>query len=188
MFAGLLLAWELVGIRLTEEPLTNFKLMLKSPEAAPFVLIALVTYFSFRITVEWLQCDLGRRALKVAKIDFAMAHTLAVVSIGLYGLQRTADFQVAEAIAGTYLGQFAAGFLAAVVATMLWQVLQGSRYLTRLPRVASRLLLAVLVIVICGGGYVILTRDPGAFLMTLGWVFIGFLIFLLLKRFLTTSA
>lgn len=47
LVSGLLLAWEPVGIELACALITNFKATLKSPHAAPYILIALVGYSRF---------------------------------------------------------------------------------------------------------------------------------------------
>lgn len=96
LFSGLLVAWELVGIELTKAPLANFNITLKSPQAAPYVLIALVLYFAFRITIEWLQCDRSRRTLRVSLIDFTVSHVLAVAALALYVAQRLLDLQLVD--------------------------------------------------------------------------------------------
>jgi hypothetical protein len=87
LFSGLLIAWELIGVEVKEAPFQNFNIILKSPNAAPYILIALVAYFAFRTTIEWYQCDPARRAMKPSRIDLSVAHFLGFFSVGLYAIQ-----------------------------------------------------------------------------------------------------
>jgi hypothetical protein len=96
--AGLLLAWEFVGIKIQPPEATTFPATLNSPEAAPLVLSALVVYFGIKFTVEWRQSDAVRRARPVSLFDFALAHALGVVSVGLYAIQRLFTARLAEVI------------------------------------------------------------------------------------------
>ena len=95
-FSGLLIAWELIGVEINEAPFKDFDVLLKSPQAAPYVLIALVLYFAFRTTIEWKQSDQARRGLRASRVDFGVAHLLGVVAIALYGLQRLLEVQIAD--------------------------------------------------------------------------------------------
>src|SRR4051794_36387991 len=78
LWAGILLIWEFVGIDLekakeTEGNVGALVKSIKSPQAVPWVLLILVGYFLFKLTVEWYQCSEARRNMKVAKIDFRSA-------------------------------------------------------------------------------------------------------------------
>jgi hypothetical protein len=95
---AVLLAWEFIGIELGEAPIESLKITLKSPQAAPYVLLALVAYFGFRFSVEWFQTDQSRRRLLVSRVDFAIAHVLGLMALALYGVQTLLRVQVANAI------------------------------------------------------------------------------------------
>ena len=96
LFSGLLIAWELIGIELPEAPFATVKVSLKSPHAAPVVLLALVVYFGFRLTLEWRQCAPARREVAAPRVDFLAAHALAAAAVVLYTIQQLLDVQVAE--------------------------------------------------------------------------------------------
>ena len=76
LFSGLLIAWALVGFDIKD---TEY-LSVKNPQAAPFVLLALVFYFAGRTCLEWRQleeearqrgCCLTRRRLRPRKSESA---------------------------------------------------------------------------------------------------------------------
>lgn len=92
--AGLLLAWELIGINLASDPVGPVPITLKSPEAAPFVLLALVIYFGVRLTLEWYQCHTARRETLPAKFDFFLAHLIGVCALSAFVIQRLIDAQL----------------------------------------------------------------------------------------------
>jgi hypothetical protein len=95
-YAALLIAWELVGIDVKETPLQNVNVILKSPQALPWVLIALVLYFGFKFTIEWGQCSKDRTKKTISKIDFWVAHGIAILSLVLYVSQTISHLQVAN--------------------------------------------------------------------------------------------
>ena len=107
--SGLLLAWELIGIELPETPLENVKVTLKSPQAVPYVLIALVLYFAFRITIEWYQSEPARRRLWASRVDFAVAHGIGVAALLLFAIQAFLHVQVANKIKGLQIMNFVVG-------------------------------------------------------------------------------
>ena len=54
LYSGLLFAWEFIGIKLpgpNEVLFPNLNISLKSPQAVPWVLIALIFYFGFRTVI-----------------------------------------------------------------------------------------------------------------------------------------
>jgi hypothetical protein len=102
--SALLMAWELIGVELEASPIENLKLTLKSPQAAPYVLIVLIIYFGFRVTIEWYQTDIRRRNLPASRIDFVAAHAIAVAALALYGFQTLAKVQVANTVAPNRVG------------------------------------------------------------------------------------
>jgi hypothetical protein len=96
--SALLMAWELIGVELEASPVESLKITLKSPQAAPYVLIVLIVYFGFRTIIEWYQNDARRRDLIASKMDFAVAHGIAAASLSLYVYQTLSHIQVADII------------------------------------------------------------------------------------------
>lgn len=94
LFSGLLIAWELIGVDL--ENFAPYEVKLKNPEAAPFVLLALVVYFAIRTGIEWHQCDEERRRRQVSRLDLALSYGLGAMSVFLCVLQDVLGIQVAE--------------------------------------------------------------------------------------------
>lgn len=90
--AGLLLAWELVGITLSGSD--RWPATLETPEAAPFVLAALVVYFGIRVSLEWLQCHPERRKRLAARTDFTLSHIIGVASLTTYAVQQAIEAQL----------------------------------------------------------------------------------------------
>ena len=96
LFAALLLAWELIGLRIDENILADRGLKILSPQAIPIVLIVLLAYFAYRTTIEWHQSDVRRRSLRVSRYDFRIAHVLAVIALGVFSVQRMLDIQLVD--------------------------------------------------------------------------------------------
>ncbi len=96
--SALLLAWEFVGIDVQPTPIESLNVTLKSPQATPYVLIAFVLYFAFRLTIEWHQSAPERRRMPASRVDFWVAHSIGILAIGLYGVQRLLEFQLADRV------------------------------------------------------------------------------------------
>ncbi len=96
LFSGLLIASELMGFDITGTEYVS----LKSPQAVPFVLLALVAYFAGRTSLEWWHLDEEARKPKPARIDVWSAHCIAGAAVGLYWIQRLLEIQVADAVTG----------------------------------------------------------------------------------------
>jgi lipid-A-disaccharide synthase-like uncharacterized protein len=94
--SALLLAWALIGVELDPAPVQSFKITLKSPQAVPYVLVALVAYFAFRLIIEWFQTELERRKRTASRVDFAVAHLLGASAVLLYFIQVLLHVQVAN--------------------------------------------------------------------------------------------
>jgi len=107
-WSALLLAWELIGIRIpvgenssatdTMLELEFFKVRIQilSPQAAPIVLLALIGYFGYRYTVEWKQSNQRRSHLRISMIDFGVAHGIATLGVLVYTYQRIKGIQIVE--------------------------------------------------------------------------------------------
>lgn len=110
--SGLLFAWELIGIRFdAKHPVENLNISLKSPQAVPYVLIVLVLYFAFRLTIEWYQNERWRRNLIPVRIDFIVSHALGTLAIILYLLQLLLNVQVANRISTKVVFLFLMGII-----------------------------------------------------------------------------
>jgi hypothetical protein len=103
LWAGILFIWELVGIDLekAKEAGGNFGAMInaiKSLQAVPWVLLILVAYFLFKVSVEWYQCSKARRALRVSRIDFTSAWVVSFIAYALYFGQAASRLQFADVL------------------------------------------------------------------------------------------
>lgn len=101
LWAGILFIWELVGIDLeiAKEAGGNPGALvksIKSPQAIPWVLVILVGYFLFKTTIEWHQCNEGRRRLRASKIDFISTWVVSGLAYALYVGQAIGRVQFAD--------------------------------------------------------------------------------------------
>ena len=101
LWAGILLIWELVGVDLekakdAEGNVGALVKSIKSPQAIPWVLLILVAYLLFKVTVEWYQCSADRRSLRVSRIDFFSAWIVSLVAYVLYVGQAISRVQFAD--------------------------------------------------------------------------------------------
>lgn len=105
LFSAILIFWEYVGIRFgekAEEPITtkmplfDVKVRLENPEVIPVIIVLLVLYFSFRITIEWKQSDINRRAEMAPRVDLVTSYFLAFVSLALFIFQQLFAFRLAD--------------------------------------------------------------------------------------------
>jgi hypothetical protein len=71
LFSALLASWQIIGI--TIETKDRWGITLKSPSAVPLVLVCLVLYFGYKVTIEWMQVEDGRRHNIAAATDFRVA-------------------------------------------------------------------------------------------------------------------
>jgi hypothetical protein len=108
LWSGILFVWEFIGVDLEKAATAGgnvgaFVSSIKSPQAIPWVILILVGYFMFRLTVEWLQSSPLRRMQKVAQLDFVSCLSVAVVANLLYFYQQLAQVQFANIIHGSTL-------------------------------------------------------------------------------------
>lgn len=88
---------------------------IKSPQAVPWALLILVAYFLFKITVEWYQCNLARRKLWVARIDFISGWIVSLIAYALYFGQTLKQVQLADLLKDPNNGaSLAAGYVSGV--------------------------------------------------------------------------
>jgi hypothetical protein len=140
LVSALLMAWELIGVELDASPIESVKLILKSPQAAPYVLRVLILYFSFRLTIEWYQTDVRRRSLRASRIDFAAAHAIATAAVLLYVVQTLSKVQVADKISTNVFGLFVVWFL---VGQSLYRLLRRWERLDRFEVLMCLLMVAL---------------------------------------------
>jgi len=94
--AALLASWELIGIELNTKE--KWGVELKSPKAVPLILLAMIVYFGYRVTVEWMQCDEERRSHRAANVDFIVAHTIAAFALLISFIQYLLHIRIADTI------------------------------------------------------------------------------------------
>ncbi len=80
IFSGLLLAYELIGFEIGEKPITSFDVSVKSPNAVPIILIAVMIYYWIRYYIEWKQSDEKRRELSISQFDFLIHNVIPSIS------------------------------------------------------------------------------------------------------------
>lgn len=90
--SGLLASWELIGITLDTKD--KWGIELKSPKAVPLILFTLVFYSGYKMIIEWLQCEAARN--KVAKLDYWIAHSIALGAILISVVQYLAKIQIVD--------------------------------------------------------------------------------------------
>src|SRR2546430_5256129 len=78
LWATILLIWELIGVDLNKAKdaggiIGPIVTALKSPQAVPWVLLAIVVYFLIKCSIEWAQCNIDWRKMRFARVDFASA-------------------------------------------------------------------------------------------------------------------
>jgi len=101
LWSGILFAWEFIGIDLkamqsAEGTLGALAKSLKSPQAAPWILLILVMYFFYRCFVEFLQCNPERRSERVSILDIMVTMGIAAIAISLFFTHKLLNVQVAE--------------------------------------------------------------------------------------------
>lgn len=100
LFSGLLLVWGIVGININSMPapnpsnITNLNVQFKTPGAIPYVLIFMVIFYAYRLTIEWYQSSCARRVMWQSKADFFSSHLFAFISFSIFVLQNLVDRQV----------------------------------------------------------------------------------------------
>jgi hypothetical protein len=106
LWATILFIWELVGVDLSKVEKAGgyvgpIVTALKSPQAVPWVLFALVIYFLIKCSIEWAQCHLDRRRMRFARADFVSAWIVALAAISLYAGQAVSRVQFADYFQGS---------------------------------------------------------------------------------------
>lgn len=132
LWSALLIAYELIGIDMQELAKAGgnagaIAKSLRNPEAIPWVLLALVVYFFYRVWVEWENSPIARRKERGARIDRGVTWAISFAALGLYAFQRMAEVRAATLIAEnpsrtvSLLVGTAAGMTASMVAVAWWK-------------------------------------------------------------------
>jgi hypothetical protein len=147
LWATILLVWELIGVDLSKAkdaggnvgPIVT---ALKSPQAVPWVLLALVLYFLLKCSIEWAQCHLERRKIRFARADFISAWIVSLAAIVLYIGQALSRVQFADFLQRNLrlTLMFAMGFVAAFGAMPIVDLLFAWKRSDRITRVLGLLL------------------------------------------------
>jgi len=96
LFSSLLFSWELIGLEVSDKPFGNLGLVVKSPQAVPYVLLCLSIYFVVRFSIEWLQSDKILRSKPVSRFDLFFSISFPLVALGTYGIQRILEVRIAD--------------------------------------------------------------------------------------------
>ncbi len=154
LWSAILFIWELIGIDLEKAKDAGGNVgpvvtALKSPQAVPWALMGLVVYFVFKCSVEWSQCDVDRRRILFARIDFVSAIVVSGAAIMLYAVQSLSRVQVANLVAqqrhSVLLGAMLAFALGLAFVFLEFYKLKGPR--TLLVIIAIMLVASIVVAV-----------------------------------------
>lgn len=99
--SSLLLGWEFIGASFDENatlPVVGFVIHIRNPEVTPLTLAFFVLFFSFRLWIEWKQCDVERVKSAFSKADLISVYVIASASIALFGFQQTSSVDLAKII------------------------------------------------------------------------------------------
>lgn len=135
LFSGLLFAWEFIGLEIAPKPAQDLNVTLKSPQATPYVLLALTAYFLARLLTEWNQSSPERRSTRASRFDLALSLAIPVTAILTFALQRALEIRIVNlvsmswfflAICGTLIGSGATYLLLSTDKTpgiLLWPIM-----------------------------------------------------------------
>lgn len=100
LWAGILFAFEFVGVRTAEEegkPLVGILENLgnlKSPGAIPWVLLTLLVYFVYRYVIEWRKVSPEHRSNQAHRIDWWVSLGIPAIAVVVFILQRAKGVQL----------------------------------------------------------------------------------------------
>ena len=160
LYSALLLAWVLVGMNPDGEFLkerTGIDIL--HPERTPYVLMALILYFGFRLNVEWYQSSEARRQLAVSRVDYWVAAWIAVIAQMMYlvGLAYN-EYGLSSTLGVAYTLLLVVAVAASTTTLSVERRLQIRRYLrSRLRRILF--IAAVMVVSISASMLVMETVD-----------------------------
>jgi hypothetical protein len=81
LISAVLWGWTLFGATIGAQPSRDLDLTIGSPDAVPYVLVALVLYFAVRFSLEWFQIPPENRSERFLLIDFRVCHCIGAASI-----------------------------------------------------------------------------------------------------------
>ncbi|MFH1892503.1 MAG: hypothetical protein ABIK83_07450 [Candidatus Zixiibacteriota bacterium] len=168
LFAALLLSWELIGLRIDTSYLKNkYGVTILSPEAVPIVLIALLFYFCYRIAIEWHQQDHAIRSGIACRIDNWVSHSLALIALGVYVIQRTIETRLADKLGQSGFYTAGAVMVSATAIAYLFFVKFGDNLRVRLVIILLLLIHTLLVVgfVLLGSGLLSALQASGTLLI-----------------------
>lgn len=183
LWAGILLIWELVGVDLSKAEAAGgtagaIITAIKSPQAIPWVLVTLTVYFLFKFNIEWYQCSLARRNMRVAKVDFASAWIVSLSAFILYLGQTISRVQFADFVQNSAITQsLILGFCLGALGTAEWKIFQNVRNETSVTTAkVMTVVLVVFAVVIVSVIFAILRGRLGS-LSRIPFLLLGTLIF-----------
>lgn len=98
LYSGLLFGSEVAGLtfgRSQSSQLNQF-IAFDNPGAVPIVLVALIVWSLFQITVEWFNCDFRRRVTISAQLDILSAIFLSIFTLSMFAIQRNFAIRLAD--------------------------------------------------------------------------------------------
>jgi hypothetical protein len=124
LWSGILFVWELVGIDIEQAKVSEgnagvLARVMKSPQAIPWILLALIGYCLFRYTIEWYQSNQERRKRRVAKADFVASWCIALLAYALYAGQTISRMQFADLPGKSQLGSVVLGTVSSLIASII---------------------------------------------------------------------
>lgn len=117
LWSALLFAWEFIGIEIKDNLFPNLNVHIKSPGAAPYVLLCLVLYFGYRIVMEWLHMPPERRNVRITRRDFKVSIAIPIIALLVFGIQQVLKTQIYTIISEDALIIFVGVVIAFLIGT-----------------------------------------------------------------------
>lgn len=182
LFSAILIFWEYVGIKLGEKvaepptttmPLVGIKVRLENPEVIPVIMIVIVLYFTFRLTIEWQQIAPKRKLQTASWIDLIASYAIAVFALLIYVLQSIFHLRIADFLTPDAFTAILFGSLIGLIITS--SILMPNRTKTNIIKTILLWLLITFMLVML---YLQFTIPKGKILTTVNIVFFisGFII------------
>lgn len=176
-FSALLMAWELIGIKVVQgKALMFFNIEFERFHLMPLVLLSLIVYFGFRITIEWMQADVMRTKEKLTQMDFWVSHLIAASSVGILIISELRIAQKIKNSANSVWEILIAFTIGLIIAFLFAKLLESLKTLQMKYRVAGIILSAVILLVGLAGALWVLSNWGILTVVTLLSFFLGALI------------
>ncbi len=109
--SGLLIAWEYAGIKIgaSKIPFAETHVTFENAEVFPVIILMLVFYFTFRVAVEWNQCNEERKDKFAAQVDLYVAYMIAGIALIIYVLHQMSSLRLADILTPFNAVSFIAG-------------------------------------------------------------------------------